>query len=194
VRVKDFFLLVLLINSVSLSFNSLVCSLFEGKKMEREEENVVPTDEPEIKHAGVKAIAFIIGKIENERGRALAFLTSTHLFLLVLILNIEKQKKTIAGNEAFEKLGTIGTSSNLILYLNNVFHMKKVTAATLINIFNGTTNMAPLLGAFLSDSYFGRYKTLAFASMSSLLVIWMIFLSFLDRISHVCISILDPRP
>jgi dipeptide/tripeptide permease len=72
--------------------------------------------------------------------------------------------------------------------------MKKVTAATLINIFNGTTNMAPLLGAFLSDSYFGRYKTLAFASMSSLLVIWMIFLSFLDRISHVCISILDPRP
>lgn len=62
--------------------------------MEREEENIVPTDEPEaeIKHAGVKAIAFIIGKIENERGRALAFFTSTHRFLLVLILNIEKQK------------------------------------------------------------------------------------------------------
>ncbi|RVW23928.1 Protein NRT1/ PTR family 2.11 [Vitis vinifera] len=74
----------------------------------------------------------------------------------------------IIGNETFEKLGTIGTSSNLMVYLTSVFNIKSVTAATLINIFNGTTNMAPLLGAFLSDSYFGRFKTLALASICSL--------------------------
>ncbi|GKV08657.1 hypothetical protein SLEP1_g20261 [Rubroshorea leprosula] len=75
----------------------------------------------------------------------------------------------IIGNETFEKIGTIGTLSNLMVYLSTVFNMKNITAATLINVFNGTSNMAPLLGAFLSDSYFGRYKTLAFASISSLL-------------------------
>lgn len=75
-----------------------------------------------------------------------------------------------AGNETFEKIGTSGTLSNLMVYLSTVFNMKNITAATLINVLNGTSNMAPLLGAFLSDSYFGRYKTLAFASISSLLV------------------------
>ncbi|KAL5742265.1 hypothetical protein ACOSP7_028997 [Xanthoceras sorbifolium] len=83
----------------------------------------------------------------------------------------------IIGNETFEKIGTIGTSSNLMVYLTSVFNMKSITAATLINFFNGTTNMAPLFGAFLSDSYFGRYKTLAFASMSSLLGMMVITLT-----------------
>ena len=80
-----------------------------------------------------------------------------------------------AGNETFEKLGTLGTSTNLLVYFTTVFNMKSITAATIINFFNGTTNMAPLVGAFLSDTYFGRYKTLAFASMSSLLVLQAIF-------------------
>ncbi|MCL7045807.1 hypothetical protein MKW94_021807, partial [Papaver nudicaule] len=73
----------------------------------------------------------------------------------------------IIGNETFEKLGTIGTSSNLTVYLTTVFNMKNVSAATLMNVFTGTTNLSPLVGAFLSDAYFGRYKTLGFASISS---------------------------
>lgn len=83
----------------------------------------------------------------------------------------------IIGNETFEKLGTIGTLANLMVYLTTVFNMKNVTAATLINVFNGTSNLAPLLGAFLSDSYFGRYKTLAFASISSLLGMMVLMLT-----------------
>ena len=76
-----------------------------------------------------------------------------------------------AGNETFEKLGTIGTLSNLLVYLTTVFHMKSITATTLINVFQGTTNLATLPGAFLCDTYFGRYKTLGFASVSSFLVL-----------------------
>ncbi|KAK9272728.1 hypothetical protein L1049_003105 [Liquidambar formosana] len=83
----------------------------------------------------------------------------------------------IIGNETFEKLGTIGTLSNLMVYLTTVFNLKSVTAATLINIFNGTSNMAPLVGAFLSDTYFGRYKTLAFASIASLMGMLVLTLS-----------------
>ncbi|MCL7051075.1 hypothetical protein MKW94_004686, partial [Papaver nudicaule] len=70
-------------------------------------------------------------------------------------------------NETFEKLGTIGTSSNLTVYLTTVFNMKNVSAATLMSVFSGTTNLATLVGAFLSDAYFGRYKTLGFACISS---------------------------
>nr|XP_017249236.1 PREDICTED: protein NRT1/ PTR FAMILY 2.11-like isoform X1 [Daucus carota subsp. sativus] len=75
----------------------------------------------------------------------------------------------VIGNEAFEKLGTIGTSSNLLVYLTTVFNMKSITATNIINIFNGTCNFGTLLGAFLCDTYFGRYKTLGFASISSFL-------------------------
>ncbi|XP_042497927.1 protein NRT1/ PTR FAMILY 2.10-like [Macadamia integrifolia] len=83
----------------------------------------------------------------------------------------------IIGNETFEKLGTIGTSSNLTVYLTTVFNLNKVSAATLVNIFNGSTNLAPLVGAFLSDAYFGRYKTLGFACVSSLTGMFLIMLT-----------------
>ncbi|KAF8681841.1 hypothetical protein HU200_045283 [Digitaria exilis] len=76
----------------------------------------------------------------------------------------------IIGNETFEKLGTLGTSANLLVYLTQVFHMRSVDAATLLNGLNGTTSLAPIIGAFLSDAYLGRYLALAIASIASLIV------------------------
>ncbi|KAE8124097.1 hypothetical protein FH972_019007 [Carpinus fangiana] len=78
-----------------------------------------------------------------------------------------KSMPFIIGNETFEKLGAIGTLSNLLIYLTSVFNMKSITAALIINIFNGTTNFATLLGAFIADTYFGRYKTLGLATIAS---------------------------
>ncbi|XP_048139058.1 protein NRT1/ PTR FAMILY 2.11-like [Rhodamnia argentea] len=75
----------------------------------------------------------------------------------------------VIGNETFEKLGTIGTSSNLLVYLTTVFNMNSITATNIVNIFNGTINFTTLLGAFLCDTYFGRYKTIGFSSVSSFL-------------------------
>ncbi|KAI3761324.1 hypothetical protein L1987_51736 [Smallanthus sonchifolius] len=75
----------------------------------------------------------------------------------------------VIGNETFEKLGTIGTSTNLLVYLTTVFNMKSITATNLINVFIGTCNFGTLAGAFLSDTYFGRYKVLGTASISSFL-------------------------
>ncbi|KAK9278252.1 hypothetical protein L1049_027815 [Liquidambar formosana] len=83
----------------------------------------------------------------------------------------------IIGNETFEKLGAIGTLANLLVYLTSVFHMKSIAATTLINVFNGTTNFATLLGAFLSDTYFGRYKTLGVATVVSFLGLLVIALT-----------------
>ncbi|KAK9278392.1 hypothetical protein L1049_027957 [Liquidambar formosana] len=73
----------------------------------------------------------------------------------------------VIGNETFEKLGTIGTLTNLLVYLTTVFNMNSITATTVVNVFTGTCNFATLLGAFLCDTYFGRYKTLGFASIAS---------------------------
>ncbi|KAK8511782.1 hypothetical protein V6N13_029373 [Hibiscus sabdariffa] len=75
----------------------------------------------------------------------------------------------IIGNETFEKLGAIGTLANLLIYLTTVFNLKSITAATMINVFNGTANFGTMVGAFLCDTYFGRYKTLGFATSASFL-------------------------
>lgn len=75
-----------------------------------------------------------------------------------------------AGNETFEKLATLGLLANIMVYLQDQFHMKQVFATNVVNIWSGTTNFAPLIGAFLSDAYFGRFRTLAYASIASFLV------------------------
>ncbi|KAL0862889.1 hypothetical protein Bca101_042007 [Brassica carinata] len=75
----------------------------------------------------------------------------------------------IIGNETFEKLGIIGTLSNLLVYLTAVFNMKSITAATIINAFSGTINFGTFLAAFLCDTYFGRYKTLTVAVIACFL-------------------------
>ncbi|XP_065876850.1 protein NRT1/ PTR FAMILY 2.11-like [Euphorbia lathyris] len=83
----------------------------------------------------------------------------------------------VIGNETFEKLGAIGTLANLLIYLTTVFNMKSITAATIINIFNGTANFGTLIGAYLCDTYFGRYYTLGFASSMSFLGLLVIQLT-----------------
>ncbi|KAL5747367.1 hypothetical protein ACOSP7_024366 [Xanthoceras sorbifolium] len=76
-----------------------------------------------------------------------------------------------------------GTSSNLLIYFITVFNMKSITATTLVNVFNGIASVATLLGAFLTDTYFGRYKTLGYASVSSYL--GMLLLTLTATISNL---------
>ncbi|KAL8150689.1 hypothetical protein V2J09_020497 [Rumex salicifolius] len=83
----------------------------------------------------------------------------------------------IIGNETFEKLGTLGTQSNLLVYLTTVFGMKTITATNVVNVFTGSANFATLIGAFLSDTYYGRYNTLAFSSVSSFMGMVMLTLT-----------------
>ncbi|CAD6266792.1 unnamed protein product [Miscanthus lutarioriparius] len=80
-----------------------------------------------------------------------------------------KSMPYVIGNETCEKLGTIGTTANLLVYLTTVYGMTGASAATLLSLWSGTVSMAPLLGAFLSDSYLGRYTTIALASIASFL-------------------------
>ncbi|KAM7251806.1 hypothetical protein ACFE04_023689 [Oxalis oulophora] len=83
----------------------------------------------------------------------------------------------ILGNETFEKLGAMGTASNLFVFLMQFFNLKHITAIKVMSVFGGTANFAPLIGAFLSDTYFGRYKTIGFASICSVLGMAMLTLT-----------------
>ncbi|KAG8080980.1 hypothetical protein GUJ93_ZPchr0007g4640 [Zizania palustris] len=75
----------------------------------------------------------------------------------------------VIGNETFEKLGSIGTAANLMVYLTSVFHMTNIKAAVALNVFNGTTNLATVAGAFVSDLYLGRYATVAIGCIATLI-------------------------
>ncbi|XP_071731627.1 protein NRT1/ PTR FAMILY 2.11-like [Rutidosis leptorrhynchoides] len=104
----------------------------------------------------------------------------------------------VIGNETFEKLGTLGTSMNLLVYLTTVFNMKSITATNLINVFTGTCNFGTLAGAFLSDTYFGRYRVLGAASISSFLGMLVLTLTAAVSTLHPphCVDApcVDPTP
>ncbi|MCE3049449.1 hypothetical protein HAX54_044832 [Datura stramonium] len=71
----------------------------------------------------------------------------------------------VLGNETFERLASMGLLANFMQFLLTVFHMDLVAASNVLNIWSGVTNFIPLLGAFISDAYIGRFWTIAVASV-----------------------------
>ncbi|KAK6160035.1 hypothetical protein DH2020_003416 [Rehmannia glutinosa] len=45
--------------------------------------------------------------------------------------------------------------------------MDQVLASNVLNIWSGVSNFGPLIGAFISDSYLGRFRTIAYATFVS---------------------------
>lgn len=71
----------------------------------------------------------------------------------------------IFANEACEKLAVVGFGTNMISYLTGELHMSLTTAANTLTNFGGTASLTPLLGAFISDAYAGRFWTITAASI-----------------------------
>ncbi|XP_044492629.1 protein NRT1/ PTR FAMILY 2.13-like [Mangifera indica] len=88
-----------------------------------------------------------------------------------------KSMPFILGNETFERLATFGLVANFTVYLVNELFLEQVVAVNIMNIWTGITNFAPLLGAFISDAYVGRFKTIAFSSFASLLGMMIVTLT-----------------
>ncbi|XP_061336866.1 protein NRT1/ PTR FAMILY 2.13-like isoform X2 [Gastrolobium bilobum] len=80
-----------------------------------------------------------------------------------------KSMPFILGNETFERLAAFGLFANFMVYLTREFHLDQVYASNILNIWSGITNFFPLIGAFISDAYVGRFRTIAVASFFSLL-------------------------
>ncbi|KAJ0927600.1 putative proton-dependent oligopeptide transporter family, MFS transporter superfamily [Helianthus annuus] len=80
----------------------------------------------------------------------------------------------IIVNEAFERLANYGLMPNMIFYLMEVYNMEVVSGTSILSIWSALSNGLSIFGAFISDSYLGRFRVIAIGSFSALL--GMIFL------------------
>ncbi|XP_043695859.1 protein NRT1/ PTR FAMILY 8.3-like isoform X4 [Telopea speciosissima] len=71
----------------------------------------------------------------------------------------------ILGTEGCERLAYCGIAANLVTYLTSKLHEGNVSAARNVTTWSGTCSLAPLIGAVLADSYWGRYWTIAVFSI-----------------------------
>ncbi|KAE8038394.1 hypothetical protein FH972_010913 [Carpinus fangiana] len=79
--------------------------------------------------------------------------------------------------EVAERFVFFGMSGNLITYLTNELHQPIPTAAKNVNIWVGVSCLFSVFGAFIADSFLGRFKTILFASIIYLLGTVMLTLS-----------------
>ncbi|GJV82334.1 NRT1/ PTR family 1.1-like protein [Tanacetum coccineum] len=75
----------------------------------------------------------------------------------------------IIANESFERVASVGLKANMILYLKTEYHLSSATGANILFLWGAISGFMPTLGAFLSDSYFGRFHVIGVGSIFSLI-------------------------
>ncbi|CAK9144867.1 unnamed protein product [Ilex paraguariensis] len=78
-------------------------------------------------------------------------------------------------NQGLATLAFFGVGVNLVLFLTRVMGQDNAEAANNVSKWTGTVYIFSLLGAFLSDAYWGRYKTCAI--FQAIFVIGLVSLS-----------------
>ncbi|KAJ6758447.1 PROTEIN NRT1/ PTR FAMILY 1.3 [Salix koriyanagi] len=77
----------------------------------------------------------------------------------------------IIVNEAFERLANYGLSTNLILYLTREYRIDAVNGAQILYLHSAATNFTPFIGAFLADTYVGRFFMIGSGCIACLLAL-----------------------
>src|SRR5437660_6704961 len=70
------------------------------------------------------------------------------------------QVKFIVGNEACERFSYYGMKGILALYITLVLLKTQDDATNIIALFSAANYFMPLIGAWVSDRYWGRYHTI----------------------------------
>ncbi|KAL5729151.1 hypothetical protein ACHQM5_002140 [Ranunculus cassubicifolius] len=83
----------------------------------------------------------------------------------------------IIANEAFEKVASFGLLPNMILYLKGGYHMSTASGISILSLWGSASHFLPIVGAFISDSYMGRYPTIVIGCLVSLLGMILLWLT-----------------
>ncbi len=75
------------------------------------------------------------------------------------------QIKYIVGNEACERYSYYGMRSILTVFMIQVLFMQEGEATSTYHLFASACYLFPLLGAFISDRIWGKYKTILYLSL-----------------------------
>ena len=75
------------------------------------------------------------------------------------------QIKYIVGNEACERYSYYGMRSILTVFMIQVLLVQEAEATSTYHLFAGACYLFPLLGAFISDRIWGKYKTILYLSL-----------------------------
>ncbi len=75
------------------------------------------------------------------------------------------QIKYIVGNEACERYSYYGMRSILVVFMIQVLMFQEGEATSTYHLFAGACYLFPLLGAFISDRIWGKYKTILYLSL-----------------------------
>ncbi|XP_010256950.1 PREDICTED: protein NRT1/ PTR FAMILY 5.1-like [Nelumbo nucifera] len=71
----------------------------------------------------------------------------------------------LVGYEAFERMAFYGVASNLVNYLTTQLHEEIVSSVRNVNNWSGSVWLTPILGAYIADSYVGRFWTFTVSSL-----------------------------
>ncbi len=80
-------------------------------------------------------------------------------------LRLPRSTWFIVSTEACERFSFYGMTSILTLYLQNQLAMGEDGAKERVHLFYAAVYYLPLLGGWLADKYFGRYRTILFLSL-----------------------------
>jgi len=76
------------------------------------------------------------------------------------------QVRYILGNEGAERFSYYGMKGILAAYLTTVLLMTKDQASSVIHLFGFVNYFMPVIGAWISDRFWGRYRTILWISLS----------------------------
>ncbi|KAK7832011.1 protein nrt1/ ptr family 1.2 [Quercus suber] len=78
--------------------------------------------------------------------------------------------------------------ANMIFYLMNGYNINIATGTSILQLWSAISNALDIVGAFLADSFLGRFWVIALGSFSSLLVsISFVFFFFLALLLRACL-------